>query len=519
MALAAALAALAMGLAVASLRSVLSFIPSLNVKRPALADFAPVVGANGDRLARRVVLVVVDGLRLDTSYGRPYLDRLRARGVDAQARVGFPTLSRPNYVTLMTGVEPRWSGVRSNDWAGPVSLDSLAARARAAGLRVTYVSDHFAGIPEMFGSALDDGAIAPWPGGVQKVAERSLARGDDLLILLFSEVDEAGHRFGAASPQYREAARRVDGQMTAILGSLDLTQDAVVVVADHGHIDRGGHGGLEPEVENVPLVLAGAGIRPGAVLSDARLRDVAPTVAALLGIPAPGHSNGHILLSALELPAAARATLTEADRARLARIDPVLEQLEAAEARDLLDTRSRRVPLAIAALAILLAFTVLAARRRWVIVDRRVLLIAVPSFPLVFYGAVMAFDQFLSPSMMPSAGSVVQKLFGYGAVAALAHLLASGYALNGRTAPRERLAAASGLFLVGLVVAVAPALAAWAFAGETLTAMLPGPRLLMLPPVTYSVVSCYAFAAALTLVIEYVVFVARASDPLRSLAR
>jgi hypothetical protein len=33
------------------------------------------------------------------------------------------------------------------------------------------------------------------------------------------------------------------------------------------------------------------------------------------------------------------------------------------------------------------------------------------------------------------------------------------------------------------------------------------------------VVACYAFAAALALVIEYVVFVARASDPLRSLAR
>src|SRR5262245_32748263 len=118
MALAAALSALAMGLAVASLRSVLRFIPSLNVMKPALADCAPVVAPPADRLARRVVLVVVDGLRLDTSYGRPFLDGLRTRGVDAQARVGFPTLSRPNYVTLLTGVEPRWSGVRSNDWQG-----------------------------------------------------------------------------------------------------------------------------------------------------------------------------------------------------------------------------------------------------------------------------------------------------------------------------------------------------------------------------------------------------------------
>jgi hypothetical protein len=239
-------------------------------------------------------------------------------------------------------------------------------------------------------------------------------------------------------------------------------------------------------------------------------------VAALLGLPGPGHAIGQALHHALALPPAEREGLAKREEERRGRVAQVLAGLEDAEARDLLDTRSQRFPLAIAALALLLAFTILAAKKHWVIVDRRVLLIAVPSFPITFYGTVLAFDQFLSPSMMPAAESVARKLFVYGAVAALAHLVASGFALTGRTAPRERLAAASGLVLVGLVVAVAPALAAWAFAGETLTAMLPGPDLLMLPPVTYSVVSCYAFAAAVTLITEYVVFLARASDPVRA---
>ena len=72
---------------------------------------------------------------------------------------------------------------------------------------------------------------------------------------------------------------------------IDLTRDTVIVTADHGHVSRGGHGGAEPEVSSVPLVLAGKGIVPGASARNAQLVDVAPTVAALLGVPAPGQDR------------------------------------------------------------------------------------------------------------------------------------------------------------------------------------------------------------------------------------
>ena len=78
----------------------------------------------------------------ESKYGQPgfrtvlasVLDAYRSRRgqVDAQAQAPFPTLSRPNYATILTGVEPRWSGVRTNDWERSVRLDSLPARARAA---------------------------------------------------------------------------------------------------------------------------------------------------------------------------------------------------------------------------------------------------------------------------------------------------------------------------------------------------------------------------------------------------
>ena len=45
----------------------------------------------------------------------------------------------------------------------------------------------------------------------------------------------------------------------------------------------------------VPLLIAGAGVRVGAVARQARLVDVAPTIAALLGARPPADAQGRAL--------------------------------------------------------------------------------------------------------------------------------------------------------------------------------------------------------------------------------
>ena len=63
-----------------------SFMHDLEQVQPALARIDPVIGdPHTPRLARRVFLVIVDGLRLDKSYQLPFLDELRRRGVDGEA--------------------------------------------------------------------------------------------------------------------------------------------------------------------------------------------------------------------------------------------------------------------------------------------------------------------------------------------------------------------------------------------------------------------------------------------------
>jgi hypothetical protein len=59
------------------------------------------------------------------------------------------------------------------------------------------------------------------------------------------------------------------------------------------------------------------------------------------------------------------------------------------------------------------------------------------------------------------------------------------------------------------VVSLAPLGVAWRLASPVLAQSLPDPRLLMIVPVVYAAVACYALCTLLVLLVEYAVFMAR----------
>src|SRR5690242_10737698 len=102
-----------------------NFMSALEQTRSPLSRAQPtVIDPGTPRLARRVVIVIIDGLRYDRSYGLPYLEKLRRAGVDTQALSHYPTWSRPNYVTGLTGVPQKASGVPDDRPLAPGVLDS-----------------------------------------------------------------------------------------------------------------------------------------------------------------------------------------------------------------------------------------------------------------------------------------------------------------------------------------------------------------------------------------------------------
>ncbi len=155
-------------------------------------------------------------------------------------------------------------------------------------------------------------------GKAPETAAAELPRARFALVHL-GRVDKAGHGYGAASKEYVEAAERADGELAALLEHWDRDQGAVVVVTDHGHRAAGGHGGDEADVRGAWLVAAGRGVKAAAELPPGRLVDVAPTLAALLGVPAPRDALGRTLVELLDVKPDVLAALKRDDELRRAR--------------------------------------------------------------------------------------------------------------------------------------------------------------------------------------------------------
>ena len=152
------------------------------------------------------------------------------------------------------------------------------------------------GVDEGFYTIRDDQAA---DNEVTAAALPWLSGNYQLVLIHLDQVDYAGHHQGGPlSPNWEAAASRADQLLSQIVDTLDLSKDTVLVVSDHGQIDRGGHGGPDPVTLLEPFVLAGVGVVPGNY-GNINMVDIAPTMAALLGTNIPASSQGHVLIDML----------------------------------------------------------------------------------------------------------------------------------------------------------------------------------------------------------------------------
>jgi hypothetical protein len=155
-------------------------------------------------------------------------------------------------------------------------------------------------------SGLDAGFYTPGEDNaadieVVKAALPWLTGDYQLVLIHLDQVDYAGHHEGGPrSPNWNAAATRTDSLLRELVTRLDLAQATVLVISDHGQIDRGGHGGPEPVTLIEPFVLSGAGVIPGNY-GDVNMVDIAPTLAVLLGTNIPASNQGHVLMNMLSL--------------------------------------------------------------------------------------------------------------------------------------------------------------------------------------------------------------------------
>jgi hypothetical protein len=293
-----------------------AIIASLMDYHSPLTASAPAPGEPvGQPITRQVVIVLLDALREDTALDpniMPFLESLRLQGASATMLSRPPSFSAPGWATLLTGA---WPDINDSQVLNPpdkinvwtFTQDDIFAAVNRVGLN-TAVSGYSWFEQMLANSGLDAGFYTP---GEDAAADREvvdaalpwLGADYQLVLIHIDQIDYAGHHQGGPrSPNWAAAASRADGLLNEIASRLDLQQDTLIVLSDHGQIDPGGHGGTEKVTTTEPFVAVGAGIIPGRY-TQIHMVDVAPTVAVLLGTNLPASGQGRPLWELLDIPA------------------------------------------------------------------------------------------------------------------------------------------------------------------------------------------------------------------------
>lgn len=264
---------------------------------PVSQDFS--VNRRGPALAEHVVLVIVDGLRLEAADSMRSFNFDPASARTSVALVGQPSYSKPTWSVICTGADQAVTGVLMNDTTQPF-ISNIFSEAKASGRSTALVGSDW--WEPLVGQWADQKHIYVFeePEAVTVANTVDFAKTAALTISYFATPDEVAHQYGATSKEYADSVVAVDAAIQDILAQLDLTTTTVIVTADHGHIDAGGHGGPETAVVGVPIAFFGARVAPGPALAI-RQTDIAPTVAALLGTSFPDFVQGQPLLDAFTI--------------------------------------------------------------------------------------------------------------------------------------------------------------------------------------------------------------------------
>jgi predicted AlkP superfamily pyrophosphatase or phosphodiesterase len=220
------------------------------------------------------------------------------------ARAVFPTVSSPNWASMIMGAPVEMTGVLSNEWQ-PVAPVIPPACSDAPSVFPTIFSLERQQHPSAKVRILTD-----WPDFMRLVepgvADRpfitdekedsvmeqalTIVRDDapEFVFIHLDHVDHAGHTHGWGSPEYLAAVEKTDrfvGELRdAVRASGKERSTTILLTADHGGTGRG-HGGLTMEEAEIPWIVAGPHVRRDHTIPEPVMQyDTAATAAMILGV-------------------------------------------------------------------------------------------------------------------------------------------------------------------------------------------------------------------------------------------
>lgn len=257
-------------------------------------------------MKHKAILVLLDGLNYGVAqHAMGHLQAYCAAGRAALYKLEceLPALSRPLYECILSGVPPIDSGIVHNDVSRLSNQRSVFHYARDAGLTTAAAAYHW--FSELynrspFDAARDRHTEAPelpiqhghfywadhYPDAHLFADAESLRlrHAPDFLLVHPMNIDDAGHKHGLDTPQYRNNARVADIILAEYLQRWLDAGYQVLVTADHGMNNDRSHNGLLTEEREVPLFVLGDAFSLDGY-AQPKQTDLCGTLCELLGVP------------------------------------------------------------------------------------------------------------------------------------------------------------------------------------------------------------------------------------------
>jgi len=258
----------------------------------------------------KIILILSDALRYDVAVANMgFLGHLVEYKLASLYKIvgELPSLSRPMYETIHTGVPSSVHGIVANTIVRRSIMPNIFQSVTNAG-KVTAAAAYF-WVSELYNSApydhIDDKEVDDeslfiqhgrfyikdeYPDIELFATAAHLIRKffPDYLLLHPMGMDYYGETYGSDSKEYRNHATQQDKWLAPLIQEWMEREYTIIVTGDHGINKDGSHGGTTPDQREVPLFTIQPNVKgrgdTGETVSHLQ---IAPTVLQLLNVPIP----------------------------------------------------------------------------------------------------------------------------------------------------------------------------------------------------------------------------------------
>lgn len=259
-----------------------------------------------DKGQNKVIVVLVDGMRPDgmVNTGHPFVRTIRERfSYTLKARTVEPSVTLPCHMSLFHSVDPARHGVTTNTYVPQVRpIKGLAEVIDGAGLSATffYTWEELRDLSRpdslAYSVLVNQHKRSDTDTEITRIAlDYICAHEPDFAFIYLGETDEVGgHDAGWMSPTYEKSVSKALDCIERIFEQMPRGY-SLIILADHGGHERS-HGTTLPEDMTIPVCAFGPEFLPGHEFAgEVSIKDVAPTVAKLLGVKPPREWEGRPL--------------------------------------------------------------------------------------------------------------------------------------------------------------------------------------------------------------------------------